>query len=114
LHGDRFGANGWSEAFRNLQPYAWATLDSHRTPRGWLISIPGQEGARVSKLYGLLSKGHYNVALTTDEMRRITLWLDCGSNFYGAYHAEEAQARGQIVKPKLGTPAWVRFDALVR
>ncbi|MGD0093179.1 MAG: hypothetical protein ABSE73_24970 [Planctomycetota bacterium] len=114
LHGNRFVANGWSEAFKNLQPLAWATLDSQRNARGWLISIPGQEGARASKLYKHLSQPHHELVLTKEELRRITLWLDCGSNFYGAYHEEGAQARGEIVKPKLGTPAWVNFESLVR
>jgi len=41
------------------------------------------------------------VKLTTEEIRRITLWLDCNSDFYGAYYNLEAQARGEIVEPIL-------------
>jgi hypothetical protein len=32
-------------------------------------------------------------------MRRITLWLDCNSNFYGAYHDLDKQARGEAIMP---------------
>ena len=77
-------------------------------------SIPGKDGARVSKLYQMLSRGHHEVKLTDEEMRRITVWLDCNSNFYGAYHDTEKQARGEIVKPRHGIPAWAAFGNLVR
>ena len=56
---------------------AWATLDSRRMRGGWLISIPGPGRARVSKLYGLLSKRTIS-RVDEREIRRITLWLDCG------------------------------------
>jgi hypothetical protein len=42
-------------------------------------------------------------------MRRITLWLDCNSNFYGAYTDLEQQARGEVVRPRWGVPAWSDF-----
>ena len=64
-------------------------------------SIPGQVGARASKLYPMLAKGHRNVKLTPEEMHRITLWLDCNSNFYGAYLNTDLQAKGQVVQPTI-------------
>ena len=33
-------------------------------------------------------------AHSAEDLRRITLWLDCNSTFYGAYHDTEKQARG--------------------
>ncbi len=33
--------------------------------------------------------------------RRLTLWLDADSDFFGAYENPEAQARGAVVKPAL-------------
>jgi hypothetical protein len=54
----------------------------------------------------MLSGGHHQVQLTAAEMRRITLWLDCNSNFYGAYHDPEKQARGETVYPRFGIPNW--------
>jgi len=69
----------------------------------WYRTIPGQFGAQASKLYQLLQKGHYKVKLSPDEMRRITVWLDSCSPFYGVYEKEggEAQLRGEIAKPTL-------------
>jgi len=39
------------------------------------------------------------VDLTKEELRRVTLWLDCNSNEIGAYRDAEAQRRGEIVWP---------------
>lgn len=66
-------------------------------------STPGQFGARASKLYALLSKGHKNVKLSDEEMHRIVLWLDSVSLFYGVYEPEgqAAQLLGQPAKPTL-------------
>jgi hypothetical protein len=70
--------------------------DSKRT-------IPGKFGARASKLYALLSKGHHDVKLSADEMRRLTLWLDSMSLFYGVYDPEgqQKELRGEYAKPPL-------------
>ena len=103
LRGDQFAGNGWSRAFHSLRPYAWArhggngAIKQNRGSR----SIAGESGARGSKLYPLLRKGHKNVSLAPDELRRIVLWLDCNSNFYGAYHDAEKQACGALVVPPL-------------
>jgi len=69
---------------------------SHRT-------TPGEFGARASKLYELLTKGHYDVRLPPEDMHRLTVWLDSCSMFYGVYEEEggEAQLRGEVVRPTL-------------
>jgi len=69
----------------------------------WYRTTPGEFGARASKLYQMLSKGHNKVKLSPEEMRRITVWLDSCSPFYGVYEKEggEAQLRGEIAKPTL-------------
>ena len=80
-----------------IHKYAfWSYSDYYRT-------IPGEFGARASKLYTILKGEHYGVALTSEEMHRITVWLDSMSNFYGVYSKEggEAQLRGEIVHPTL-------------
>ena len=118
LRGDKFTKNGWSEAFDTLRQKAWVkhggngAMGANRTS----YSIPNEVGARVSKLYKMLTgkKGHHDVKLTPEEMRRITLWIDCNSNFYGAYLETEKQAKGEIVKPKFDLPPWVDFEELVR
>ncbi len=115
LRGDRFGRNGWSAGFEALRRYAWGKHGGNgaivTNGRSW--SIPGEEGFVVSKLYAhLVQKGHKEVKLTAEELRRISLWVDCNSNFYGAYVDTEQQARGEIVQPLLGLPRLIAFDAL--
>jgi len=47
-------------------------------------TIAGRFGARASLLLALLDKGHHGVKLPPDDLRRITLWMDCNSDFLGA------------------------------
>lgn len=115
LHGDRMGKHGWTEAFHTLNRFAWGMSGGNGIAfKERQYSIPGQDGARVSKLYQLLQRGHHEVKLTPDELHRIALWLDCNSNFYGAYHDLAGQAQGAIVAPKTGLPRWLSFEQLVR
>jgi hypothetical protein len=115
LHGDRLIKNGWSEAFAALNKFAWGMSGGNGVAQQQRqYSLPGQDGARVSKLGQMLRRGHHDVKLTPDELRRIELWLDCNSNFFGAYHDLAAQARGEIIPPKLGLPRWTPFEQLVR
>jgi hypothetical protein len=116
LRGDLFvKGSGWSEAFDTLRKYGWGMSGGNgvalREPQ---YSTPGQVGARASKLYAMLAKGHHDVKLTPEEVRRITLWLDCNSNFFGAYREKEKQARGEIVAPLVGLPPWTPFEKLKR
>ena len=69
---------------------------SHRT-------TPGEFGARGSKLYGMLVKGHHDLKLPPEDLHRIAVWLDSCSLFYGVYEPEggEAQLRGEIARPTL-------------
>ncbi len=89
---------GWYASYSNLiERYAFHDYgDGYRT-------TPGQFGARASKLYEILEKGHYDVRLSPEEMHRITLWLDCTSMFYGVYEKEggQAQLRGEVALPTL-------------
>jgi hypothetical protein len=66
-------------------------------------TVPGRFGAYESGLYkgGYLDPSHYNVSLTAEEFRRISLWLDLNSNELGAYVEVEAQKRGELVWPML-------------
>ena len=85
-------------SYVNLRKYAFYFNNAvYTTPR----TIPGQFGARASTLYRMLAKGHNKVQLSRQEMRRITLWLDCNSDFFGAYDDIAAQARGEIIRPRL-------------
>ncbi len=64
-------------------------------------TVPGKFGARAAKLTDHLDERHYGVKLPPEERLRITTWLDCNSEFYGAYERTEAQARGEAITPSL-------------
>ncbi|MDP6047576.1 MAG: hypothetical protein QGG25_18340, partial [Phycisphaerae bacterium] len=93
------------ESYLNLAPkYGFYNYGgkSWSDPK-WYRTTPGEFGAKASPLYQMLSKGHNKVKLSPEEMRRITVWLDSCSPFYGVYEKEggEAQLRGEIAKPTL-------------
>ncbi len=104
LDGNTFGEHGWSQAFHSLAPFAWMKHGGNFTGiqrNKTSYSIPGDVGARASKLFAMLDAGHHDVELSQEELRRITLWLDGNSVFYGAYHDIVAQAQGERVLPHL-------------
>jgi hypothetical protein len=115
---------GWSQAYSSLtrghassNSLSWAMCGGN----GIMIrhnelqySVPGKIGARASGLYRMLKAGHHDVKLEPEEARRLWLWLDCNSVFYGAYQDTAKQAKGEIVKPIYGIPEWTPFDQLVR
>jgi len=88
----------WFTSYQNLAPkYGfWNYQDGWRT-------TPGRFGARASKLYAMLEKGHHDLKLTPADLHRLTLWLDSCSIFYGVYEREggQAQLRGEVVLPTL-------------
>ena len=89
----------WVASYRNLKPFAFyydggGSFTESKT-------YPGKFGALASGLDGLLRKGHHDVKLTPEEWRRLTLWLDCNSDFYGTYENLSAQNRGEVVWPQL-------------
>ena len=118
LHGNRFDKKtGRSEAFEFMKKYAWGKAGGNGAIKvnKRSYSLPGEEGFIASKLYDILGeKGHHDVKLSAEELRRITAWVDCNSNFFGAYLETEKQARGEVVKPLLGLPQLVPFEKLVR
>ena len=94
----------WYASYYNLYPFAFhfgakfnPGYDRFTSPR----TVPGEFGARASKLLALLDGGHYDVKLSAEELHRIALWLDSNSDFFGAYEDTAAQARREVVRPKL-------------
>lgn len=93
----------WYESYNNLRKYAWhagidiPSFDLWGPPR----SIPDEVGAKASKLLPLLKNRHNGVELTKEEMRRIVVWLDANSDFFGSYNNIEEQASGKIVYPEM-------------
>jgi len=90
--------NHWYTSYENLRNSAFywdgAAWTSPRT-------IPGQFGARASRLYAILTEGHYDLKLPPEDLHRITLWLDSNSDFFGSYENTESQSRAEIVRPSL-------------
>ncbi len=94
-------------SYDSLQGYAFHypflrdSYSNGEITRSGSRTIPGKFGAMASKMMKYLDKTHYGVALTPDEFRRITLWLDCNSNELGAYTKLNEQRKGEIVWPEI-------------
>jgi len=106
LSGTIEGAHGWTRSYANLAPkygfYFHVQNGSINAGiHGGSRTIPGQFGSRAAKLMQYLDGSHHGVKLPPEDRRRITLWLDCNCEFYGAYENTQAQARGEIVFPSL-------------
>ena len=86
------------ESYKNLRPYAFFYNDAAWTEAK---TFPGKFGAKASKLWPLLEKGHYDVSLSPEEKHRIAVWLDNNSDFYGSYENLERQRNGEVVPPTL-------------
>ncbi len=106
LTGKLGGSHGWSRSYTNLAGkygfYFHVTNGSIKQGiHGGSRSIPGGFGALVSPLLPYLTEEHCGKPLSHDDLHRITLWLDCNSEFYGSYENTKAQARGEVVYPTL-------------
>jgi len=87
----------WFASYNSLVKYGFTSYhDGYRT-------TPGQFGARASKLFQMLTKGHHDLKLPEEDLHRLALWLDCATMFYGVFEKEggEAQLRGETPKPTL-------------
>jgi hypothetical protein len=106
LSGTIEGPHGFSRSYSNLASEYGFYFDSalgslHHPTRGGSRTEAGRFGARAAKLMEFLDQEHYGVQLSAEERRRIIVWLDANSEFYGAYEDTEAQSRGEIVHPSL-------------
>lgn len=106
LDGAPDAPNGWTRSYANLaKDYSFYYHVSNGSIKdgihGGSRSIPGQTGARAAQLLPYLDERHYGVKLADEDYHRVTLWLDCNSEFYGAYENTAGQSRGEIVKPSL-------------
>ncbi|NUQ62660.1 MAG: discoidin domain-containing protein [Pirellulales bacterium] len=106
LTGKIEGGNGWTRSYTNLAAkygfYFHVSNGSiNQGIHGGSRTVPGQFGAKASGLMKYLDASHYGVKLSEEDFHRITLWLDCNSEFFGAYENTEAQSRGEAVKPSL-------------
>jgi hypothetical protein len=93
----------FTASYEGLKPYVkWYEWGD----KGGLVghvTQPGRMPADHSPLTKILDDVHHvgKMNLTTDERRRIYLWLDGNAAFYGTYTREErlAQRKGAAVAP---------------
>jgi hypothetical protein len=100
------GRYGWTRSYNNLAGkygfYFHVKNGAINTGvHGGSRTVAGGFGARASKLLDYLDERHYGVRLSPEDFHRVTLWLDCNSEFYGAYENTAAQSRGAVVLPSL-------------
>jgi len=59
----------------------------------------GRYGALGSRLIKMLRKGHNDVKLSDDDLRRLAVWMDCNAIFYGVNLPDDQtrQLRGKVV-----------------
>jgi hypothetical protein len=81
----------WTQGYANLGKFGWRA--------GGKSSTPGNVGTFKSRLFPILTKGHHDVKLTPEEWHRFSVWLDCGSPFFGAYEQLAEQAQGKLIRP---------------
>jgi hypothetical protein len=106
LTGVSEGKHGWTRSYVNLAGkygFYFDVLNGsiRNGVHGGSRSVPGKFGARASPLLPFLDDRHYDVKLPPEDWHRVTLWLDCNSEFYGTYENTTAQARGEIILPLL-------------
>jgi hypothetical protein len=89
----------WVPSYRNLKPFAFFYDGGGQfTPSK---TYPGKFGANASRLYRVLNRENKSVKLSPEEMRRIIIWLDCNSDFYGTYERIDEQRLGMALPPTL-------------
>jgi hypothetical protein len=95
----------YTESYLGLIPYAFTDYGGGKDfndPRMYRTT-PGAFGARASKLYPLLRDGHGEVTMPAADLKRIILWLDSVSQFYGVYEPDggRVQLEGGVAHPTL-------------
>lgn len=100
------GPHGWSRSYSNLAEkygfYFHSFNGSIRVPvHGGSRTTPGRFGARQAKLMHYLNEKHHGVKLPKEDRRRMIVWLDANSDFFGSYENTAAQSRGEVVTPSL-------------
>ena len=79
----------------------WSTKHVQADAYVFPYSEPGKIGARGSKLYQMLKKGHHGVRLSEDDWRRLVLFMDASGAYLSHDHDVDAQLQGRVVEPVL-------------
>lgn len=100
------GNHGWTRSYQNLAGkfgFYFHVFNGaiNSGVHGGSRTVPGKFGARGSPLLPYLDERHHSLKLSPDDWHRLTLWLDCNSEFYGSYENTAAQARGEVIRPTL-------------
>ena len=103
------GKHGFSISYTSLAAKYGFYFDSfngsHKVPvRGGSGTTPGAFGAMASRLMQVVGGPAHaarGLKLPPEDLYRLTVWLDCNTDFYGAYENVAAQARGEVVRPAL-------------
>ena len=99
------GKRGFTQSYEALAAkygfYFDSTKGCYNRGRNGQRTIAGRFGALAAPLLKYLGREHCGQDLPPEDFRRITLWLDCNSEFLGAYHDVEGQLAGRPVKPDL-------------
>jgi hypothetical protein len=106
LAGTPGAKHGWTRSYANLAEAFGFYFHVYNGSinagvHGGSRTVAGRFGARASRLLEYLGRDHYGVDLPPEALRRVTLWLDLNSEFYGAYEQTDEQARGEVVEPSL-------------
>ena len=106
LTGTIEGGHGWTRSYNNLAKKYGFYFDVgngsiNSGVHGGSRTTAGKFGARASGLLKYLGAGHHGVKLSQEDFHRLTLWLDCNSEFYGSYERTKEQAQGKIVFPTM-------------
>ena len=80
------GAHGWTRSYRTWPDkygFYFHVGNGSINPgvHGGSRTTPGQFGARASPLLNYLDQRHYGVNFPPEDFHRLTLWLDCNSEF---------------------------------
>jgi hypothetical protein len=69
--------------------------------KGGSRTTPGKFGASFAPLGTHIDGSHHNAKLTSDEFKRVVLWLDLNSMELGAEYNVEDQKKGKLVWPRM-------------
>ena len=81
--------------FGTLRLVRWAFRLDGAAEYAWAVRGPGREALQAVGRRSLRREA------SADDMHRITLWLDCNSDFFGQYEHTQEQSQGQAIMPSL-------------
>jgi len=99
-------------SFFSLVPLVHYYSNAYRGKEWWKVGVqrdafvqpytePGKFGALASPLYAMLTRGHHDVKLTDEELRRLVIFMESNAAYFGHDYDTDAQAEGKTVCPVL-------------